>query len=67
MLVPLIVLAPVVTDGITLLLIGFMLALSAASLPVQLGKDWIWLHAARIAAATFPLLVALVACPLRRR
>lgn len=60
-LVPLIVLAPVVTDGITLLLIGFMLALSAASLIVQLGKDWIWLHAARIAAPTFPLLVALAA------
>ncbi|HET6736772.1 DUF2339 domain-containing protein [Mycobacterium sp.] len=60
-LVPLIVLAPVVTDGITLLLVGFMLALSAASLPVQLGKDWIWLHAARTAASTFPLLVALIA------
>jgi uncharacterized membrane protein len=60
-LVPLIGLAPVVTDGITLLLVGFMLALSAASLPVQLGKDWIWLHAARVAAATLPLLVALVA------
>jgi Predicted membrane protein (DUF2339) len=50
-----------VTGGITLLLVGFMLAISAASLPVQLGKDWIWLHAARIAAPTFPLLVALVA------
>ena len=60
-LVPLIVLAPVVTDGITLLLVGFMLALSAASLPVQLGKDWIWLHASRTAASTFPLLVALAA------
>ncbi len=60
-LVPLIILAPVVTGGITLLLVGFMLALSAASLPVQLGKDWIWLHAARTAASTFPLLVALVA------
>ena len=60
-LVPLIVLAPVVTDGITLLLVGFMLALSAASLPVQLGKDWIWMHAARIAASTVPLLGALVA------
>ena len=60
-LVPLIVLAPVVTDGITLLLVGFMLALSAASLPVQLGKDWIWMHAARTAASTLPLLVALVA------
>jgi hypothetical protein len=28
-------------------------------LPVQLGKDWIWLHAARTAATTFPLLDAL--------
>jgi uncharacterized membrane protein len=60
-LVPLIILAPVVTGGITLLLVGFMLSLSAASLPVQLGKDWIWLHAARTAAGTLPLLVALVA------
>ena len=60
-LVPLIGLAPVVTDGISLLLIGFMLALAAVSLPVQLGRDWIWLHAARIAAAVLPLLVALLA------
>lgn len=60
-LVPLIVLAPVVVGGITLLLVGFMLALSAASLPAQLGKDWIWLHAARIAASTLPLIVALIA------
>ncbi|SRX81958.1 hypothetical protein [Rhodococcus jostii RHA1] [Mycolicibacterium parafortuitum] len=60
-LVPLIGLAPVVTEGISLLLIGFMLALAAVSLPVQLGKDWIWLHAARIAAAALPLLVALLA------
>jgi Predicted membrane protein (DUF2339) len=60
-LVPLIALAPVVTGGITLLLVGFMLALSAVSLIVQLGKDWIWLHTARIAAPTFPLLVALAA------
>jgi hypothetical protein len=60
-LVPLIVLAPIVTDGISMLLIAFMLAISAASLLVQLGKDWIWLHAARITASTFPLLIALVA------
>jgi uncharacterized membrane protein len=58
-LVPLTFLAPVVTDGITLLLVGFMLALSAASLPLQLGKDWLWLHGARTAATSFPLLVAL--------
>ncbi|MDG4668805.1 DUF2339 domain-containing protein [Mycobacterium sp. 236(2023)] len=60
-LVPLIVLAPIVADGISLLLVGFMLALAVVSLPVQLGKDWIWLHAARIAASVLPLLVALAA------
>ncbi len=60
-LVPLIVLAPIVADGITMMLIAFMLAIAAASLLVQLGKDWLWLHAARIAAPTFPLLIALVA------
>jgi hypothetical protein len=58
-LVPLIGLAPVVTDGITLLLVGFMLALSAASVPVQLGRDWIGMHAARMAVSTVPLLLAL--------
>lgn len=62
-LVPLIGLGPVVTDGITLLLVGFMLALSAATLPVQLGKDWVGLHAARVAAAALPLLVALAVAP----
>ena len=59
-LVPLIVLGPVITDGITLLLIGFMIALSAATLPMQLGKDWIWMHTARTAAVSFPLLMALL-------
>ena len=37
-LVPLIVLAPIVADGITLLLIGFMLAISAASLPCSSAR-----------------------------
>lgn len=58
-LVPLIALAPVVTGGITVLLVGFMLALSAASLLVTPGRDWIWMYAARIAAGTLPLLAAL--------
>lgn len=58
-LVPMIALGPAVVGGVTVLLVGFMLALSAASLPVQLGKDWIGMHAARIAVATLPLLVAL--------
>lgn len=60
-LVPLLVLAPVLTDGISLLLVGFMLTLAAVSLPVQLGRDWIGLHAARTAAAVLPLLIALPA------
>jgi uncharacterized membrane protein len=60
-LVPLIGLAPVLTHGVDLLLVSFMLALSAAALPVQLGKDWTWMHAARIAATTLPLLLALAA------
>lgn len=60
-LIPLIGLAPVLTRGIDLLLVSFMLALSAAALPVQLGKDWIWMHTARTAATTLPLLLALVA------
>lgn len=60
-LVPLIALAPIVADGVTMLLIAFMLAIAAASLLVQLGRDWLWLHAARIAAPTLPLLIALVA------
>jgi hypothetical protein len=36
-----------------------MLALSAASVRVQLGKDWVSLHAARIAVSAHRLLVAL--------
>lgn len=66
-LVPLIGLAPVVTDGITLLLTGFMLALTAASLPVQYGRDWIWMYAARAAASTVPLLLALASAAIGDR
>lgn len=60
-LVPLIGLAPVLTGDVDLLLIGFLLALSATALPIQLGKDWTGMFGARIAAATLPLLAALVA------
>jgi uncharacterized membrane protein len=59
-LVPLIGLAPVLTHGVDLQLVAFMLALSAAALPVQLGKDWTWMHGARVAAVSVPLLVALI-------
>jgi hypothetical protein len=58
-LVPLLGLAPVITRGVDLMLIEFMLALSAAALVAQHGKDWIWMFAARIAAPTVPLLIAL--------
>lgn len=60
-LVPLLVLAPVITDGVTLLLIGFMIALSAAALLIQIGRDWLWMHAARTAAVTLPVFIALLA------
>ncbi|WAY22239.1 DUF2339 domain-containing protein [Mycolicibacterium fortuitum] len=66
-LVPLMALAPVVTHGVTLLLIGFMLALSAAALPVQFGRDWTGLFGARIAAPTLPLLVALASASIAGR
>lgn len=59
-LVPLIGLAPILTGDVDLLLIGFLLALSAAALPMQVGKDWTAMFAARTAAATLPLLLALV-------
>lgn len=59
-LVPLTVLAPVVVGDITLLLIGFMLALSAATLPVQLGRDWSWMYAARTAAGSGSVLLGLI-------
>ncbi|MDZ7884365.1 MAG: DUF2339 domain-containing protein [Mycobacterium sp.] len=59
-LVPLTVLAPVVVGDITLLLIGFMLALSAATLPAQLGRDWSWMYAARTAAGSGSVLLGLI-------
>lgn len=59
-LIPLIVLAPIVAGGITLLLVGFLLALAAVTLPVQLGRDWVWMYAARTVAGSAPVLLALV-------
>jgi hypothetical protein len=58
--VPLILLAPIVTDGVTLLLVAFMLALSAATLLIEVGKAWTYLHGVRTAAPTLPLLIALM-------
>ncbi|GAB7070838.1 DUF2339 domain-containing protein [Mycobacterium hodleri] len=57
-LLPLLGLGPVVADGLTVF-VGFMLTLGAVSVPAQLGRDWIGMHAARTAVSTLPLLVAL--------
>lgn len=53
--VPLIALAPVLTGGLDMTLIAFMVMLAIASSWVQVGHDWIWLHALRLAAPTIPL------------
>ncbi|GAB99306.1 hypothetical protein GONAM_08_00960 [Gordonia namibiensis NBRC 108229] len=53
--VPLIVLGPVLTGGLDMTLIAFMVVLAAASAWVQWGRDWIWLHTVRLAAPTIPL------------
>lgn len=50
------VLAPVLTDGITLTLIGFLFVIQVASFPAQLGRDWLYLAIAR----TCPVVIALV-------
>ncbi|MBA4021888.1 MAG: DUF2339 domain-containing protein [Gordonia sp.] len=55
-LIPVFILAPVLTEGPSLLLVGFMLAMAIGSFPVQLGKDWVFLHAARVTASTATLL-----------
>lgn len=51
-LVPVFILAPVLTEGPSLLLIGFMLAMSIGAFPIQLGNDWPLLHAVRVVAST---------------
>ncbi|MDV6308455.1 DUF2339 domain-containing protein [Gordonia amicalis] len=55
--VPLIVLGPVLTGGLDMTLIAFMIVLAAASAWVQWRRDWIWLHTVRLAAPTIPLTV----------
>ena len=54
-LVPVFVLAPVLIEGPSLLLVGFMLAMTIGSFPVQIGKDWILLHTARVVVSTATL------------
>lgn len=59
-LVPLTVLAPIVVGEVDLLLVAFMLALAAATLPVQLGRDWTWMFGARVAVGSGPVVLALI-------
>ena len=62
-LVPLLGVAPVVAEGFSPALLAFMLGLAIASIPAQLGRDWIALHAARVASAALPVVVALAVEP----
>ena len=55
--VPLIVLAPVLTDGLDITLVAFMIILAAATFWVQIGRDWVWLHIVRMAAPIIPLTI----------
>ncbi|GAA2061634.1 DUF2339 domain-containing protein [Williamsia deligens] len=50
-LVPLIALAPFVTGGVDLLLVGFMLVLSAVTVPVVRDTGWMYLYVAGVAAS----------------
>ena len=49
-------LAPIVTDGPTLTLVGFLLVIQIACFPVQLVRNWPYLHVAR----TVPVVLGLV-------
>lgn len=54
-------LAPVVTGGITLTLIAFLMVTQIACYPVQLLRPWPYLHIARTVPVVFALLVAITA------
>jgi uncharacterized membrane protein len=54
-------LAPVVTGGITLTLIAFLIVTQIACFPVQLLRPWPYLHIARTVPVVFALLVAITA------
>lgn len=53
------VLAPIVTDGITLVLIGFLIVIQIACYPVQLVRPWPYLEAARTIPVVLALLLAI--------
>ncbi|MQP35782.1 DUF2339 domain-containing protein [Rhodococcus erythropolis] len=53
------VLAPVLTSGISLTLIGFLFAIQSATFSAQLGRDWKYLGMARTVPVVLALLVAI--------
>ncbi|MCQ4121120.1 DUF2339 domain-containing protein [Rhodococcus tibetensis] len=53
------VLAPVLTDGITLTLIGFLYVIQVAGFPAQLGRTWPYLAIARTIPVVIALLIAI--------
>lgn len=52
-------LAPVLTGGITLTLIGFLFVVQVASFPAQLRRNWLYLGIARTAPVVVALLIAI--------
>ena len=52
-------LAPVLTSGISLTLIGFLFAIQSATFSAQLGRDWKYLGMARTVPVVLALLVAI--------
>lgn len=54
---PIVVLAPVLTEGVDIVLVSFMIVLAAATGWVQLGRDWTWLFLVRMAAPTVPMVL----------
>lgn len=58
--IPLVVFAPFITGEIDDVLVGFLLGYTAATLWIQLGRNWIAMFATNTAVATLPLCYAVV-------
>ncbi|MDT2008961.1 DUF2339 domain-containing protein [Rhodococcus opacus] len=61
------VLAPVLTDGVTLTLVGFLFVIQVASFPAQIGRDWPYLSIARTCPVVIALLIATASYGLSER
>ncbi|MFC9554565.1 DUF2339 domain-containing protein [Rhodococcus sp. NPDC056960] len=61
------VLAPVLTDGVTLTLVGFLFVIQVASFPAQVGRDWPYLSIARTGPVVIALLIATASSGLSER